>query len=162
MFFWFVATAFLAVLFIFDSPAIDYRFVILGGLLPLIEVPFGAPLILHTLLGSVVLLGLVMAATVGRRIRRRQLLGLPIGSFFFLVFGGAWTRTDLFWWPFAGLDGIAAGSFPEYDRPVGLLILLEAVGLVATIWIVVRFELLDRNRRDAFIKTGRLARELLR
>ncbi len=72
MFFWFVATVFLAVLFIFDSPAIDYRFVVLGGLLPLIEVPFGAPLILHTLLGSVVLLGLVMAATVGRRIRRRR------------------------------------------------------------------------------------------
>ena len=31
VFLWFAAVAFLAVLFVFDSPAVDYRFVMLGG-----------------------------------------------------------------------------------------------------------------------------------
>ena len=37
MFFWFVAAAVLLVLFVFDSPAVDYRWVAFGGVLPLAE-----------------------------------------------------------------------------------------------------------------------------
>ena len=98
------------------------RFVALGGVLPLVETVSGRPLVLHTLLGSVGLMVLVMAATVGRRVLRRRLLGIPIGSFIFLVAAGAWTRTELFWWPVAGLDGIAERPIPEFEptarRPV--------------------------------------------
>ena len=85
MLLWFVAAAVGAVLFVFDSPAVDYRFVAAGGVLPLLEAITGRPYILHTLLGSVALMTLVMAVTVGRRILRRRLLGIPIGTFVFLV-----------------------------------------------------------------------------
>ena len=94
MFLFFVAAAVLVVLFVFDSPAIDYRWVAAGGVLPLFETVTGRPLILHTLLGSVLLLSLVMALTVGQRLRRRAWLGVPIGTFVFLVVSGAWTRTN--------------------------------------------------------------------
>ena len=50
MFFWFVAAAVLLVLFVFDSPAVDYRWVAFGGVLPLAEAFTGRPWILHTLL----------------------------------------------------------------------------------------------------------------
>ncbi len=162
MFLWFVASAVLGVLFVFDSPAIDYRFVAVGGVTPLLETVSGRPLVLHTLLGSVGLMVLVMAATVGRRVLRRRLLGLPIGTFIFLVAAGAWARTDLFWWPVAGFDGIAGRPIPEFDHPVGVLLLFEGIGLVALVWLVRRFELHTEANRSVLLQTGRLPREHLR
>ena len=43
MFFWFVAAAVLLVLFVFDSPAVDYRWVAFGGVLPHAEAFTGRP-----------------------------------------------------------------------------------------------------------------------
>ncbi len=154
----FAAAAVLAVLFVFDSPAVDYRFVAVGGVLPLLEAITGRPLVLHTLLGSVVVMGLVMAVTVGHRVKRRRLLGVPIGMFVFLVASGAWTRTELFWWPAAGLDGLGAGPVPEYDRAPGVLVLLELVGVASLVWIVRRFELWRPDHRTRLLRTGRLPR----
>ena len=159
MLLFFLAAAVLAVLFVFDSPAIDYRFVAAGGVLPLLEAITGRPLVLHTLVGSVAVMTLVMAATVGRRVVRRRLLGIPIGTFVFLVASGAWTRTDLFWWPAAGLDGIAAGPVPEYDRAPVILVLLEVVGVASLVWLVRRFELWRPDNRSRLLRTGRLPRE---
>ncbi len=162
MFFWFVAAAVLGVLLVFDSPAIDYRFVALGAVLPLIETVSGRPLVLHTLFGSVGLMVLVMAVTVGRRVLRRRLLGVPIGTFIFLVAAGSWTRTDLFWWPAAGLDGIARRPIPEFDRPIGVLLLLELIGIAALVWMVRRFELASPSNRTVLVRSGWLPREELR
>lgn len=162
MFLWFVATAVLGVLFVFDSPAIDYRFVAAGGVLPLVETVSGRPLLLHTLLGAVALLAAVMATTVRRRVMRRRLLGLPIGAFVFLVAAGTWTRTELFWWPAAGLDGIAQRPPPEFDRPLEVLVLLELLGVAALVWLVRRFELTRPDHRASLVRTGRLPREHLR
>lgn len=158
MFFFFIAAAVLAVLFVFDSPAIDYRFVALGGVLPLMEALTGRPLVLHTLLGSVGLMTLVMALTVGRRILRRRLLGIPIGTFVFLVAAGTWTRRDLFWWPVGGLDGIAERPLPEFDRAPVVLVLLELAGIAALVWMVRRFDLTRADHRDDLRRTGRLPR----
>lgn len=158
MFFFFVAAAVLAVLFVFDSPAIDYRFVALGGVLPLGEAVTGRPLILHTLLGSVALMTLVMAATVGRRVLRRRLLGIPIGTFVFLVAAGTWTRSRLFWWPAQGLDGLGESPLPEFDRAPVVLVVLELVGIGALAWLVRRFELTRPDHRDQLRRTGRLPR----
>lgn len=158
MFFFFVAAAVLAVLFVFDSPAIDYRFVALGGVLPLAEALTGRPLFLHTLLGSVALMSLVMAVTVGRRIVRRRLLGIPIGTFVFLVAAGTWTRRDLFWWPVGGLDGIAERPLPEFDRAPVVLVLLELAGVAGLVWLVRRFDLTRPEHRDKLRRTGRLPR----
>jgi len=162
MFFWFVASAVLVVLFVFDSPAADYRFVALGAVLPLVEAISGRPLVLHTLLGSVGLLSLVMMATPGRRILRRQLLGMPIGSFVFLVVSGAWTRTGLFWWPMAGVDEIARGPLPEFDRPFALLVVMEILGVGSMLWLISRLRLRELENRRRLIHTGRFPKEHLR
>lgn len=158
MFFFFVAAAVFAVLFVFDSPAIDYRFVALGGVLPLLEVMIGRPLLLHTLLGSVGLMVIVMAVTVGRRILRRRLLGIPIGTFVFLVAAGTWTRRDLFWWPVGGFDGIAERPLPEFDRAPAVLVLLEVAGIAGLVWLVRRLDLMRPEHREELWRTGRLPR----
>ncbi|MDE0606191.1 MAG: hypothetical protein OXH78_03440 [Acidimicrobiaceae bacterium] len=152
----------IGVLIVFDSPAIDYRFVAGGAVLPLVEATTGRPLVLHTLTGSVTLLVLVMGLTVGSRLLRRRLLGVPIGTFVFLAASGAWTRTELFWWPFAGLDGIAAAPLPEFDRPPAILVLLELLGICAIVWLIRRFELAQPENRRTLLSSGRLPREHLR
>lgn len=154
----FVAAAVLAVLFVFDSPAVDYRYVALGGVLPLVEAVTGRPLLLHTLLGSVLLMTAVMLVTVGRRLLRRKLLGIPIGTFVFLVVAGTWTRSDLFWWPALGLDGIGQAPLPEFDRAPVVLVALEVAGIAATVWLVRRFELTRPDHRSELLRTGRLPR----
>ena len=88
MFFWFVAFSVLVVLAVFDSPAMDYRTVILGSVLPVVEVVVGRPFVLHTLLGSAAVLVLVVLATRGRRLSARRLVGLPIGLFLHRVADG--------------------------------------------------------------------------
>ena len=159
MFVWFVAAAVVGVYFVFDSAAVDYRFVALGGVLPLVETLAGAPLLLHTLRGTVALMALVMAATVRRRVRRRQLLGVPIGTFVFHVAAGVWTRSVLFWGPFAGLAGMAEPPMPAYDRPLTVLVLLEALGVAALVWLVRRFDLTAEPQRGELVRTGLLPRE---
>ena len=162
MFFWFVAAAVLLVLFVFDSPAMDYRWVAAGGVLPLVEAATGRPWILHTLLGSVLLLGIVMAATVGQRLRRRAWLGIPIGTFVFLIAAGVWFRSDLFWWPAGGFDAIGQGPLPEFDRPLAVLVGLEVVAIVALVVIGRRLGFDERRHREDFLRTGRVPRERLR
>ena len=162
MFVFFVAAAVVGVLVVFDSPAVDYRFVVGGSVLPLVEAATGRPLLLHTLIGSVALLTLVMALTMGSRLVRRRLLGVPIGTFVFLAASGSWTRTELFWWPFAGLDGIAAAPLPEFDRPLGVLVLLELLGICTVAWLILRFELTKPENRRKLLSSGRLPREHLR
>jgi hypothetical protein len=153
---WFVATAVLAVFFVFDSPALDHRVVALGAVLPLVEATTGRPWVLHTLIGSVGLLAVVMATTVGRRLLRRRLLGLPIGTFMFLVFSGAWARTALFWWPLKGFDEIGSGQAPELDRPIVVVVVLELVGLAGLVWLWRRYHLGTGPNRQRLVRTGRL------
>ena len=112
---------------VFRDPAIDYRLVVVGALLPdLVDAPFGGARVLHTLVASVVLLVGVMLATRHRRRARRRLLAVPIGTFLHLVLDGMWTRTETFWWPFLGrtLDG----RLPPLERPLAVLVAPGAGG----------------------------------
>lgn len=157
---WFAGGAFVLVWAVFRDTAIDYRLVMAGALLPdLVDAGFGGPRLPHTLLFSVGLLLAVMAATRGRRRLRRQLLALPIGTFLHLVLDGMWTRTEVFWWPGFGTAWVGAG-LPSLSRPVSLLLVQEAVGLLCLAWAVRRFELLEPERRALFLRSGRLARDL--
>ena len=158
MFFWFAAGGVLVVALVFGSGGVDYRVVALGSVLPLAESLTGSPWVLHTLVGSVVLLTGVMALTAGRgrRLRRRRWIGLPIGTLVFLVASGAWSRTALFWWPFAGGGGVGQGPPPEFDRPLAVLLALELAGIAALAWTAHRFNLSDPARRKTFLTTGRL------
>ncbi len=145
-----------AMWFVFRDPAIDHRVVLAGSLAPVaVEGPIGRPMVLHTLAGACVALVVVMAATVGRRRARRRWLGLPIGIFLALVAGGAWTSAELFWWP-AGGWAFPDVSLPELDRPVGVIVALEAMGAAALGWAYWRFGLTDAVRRRRFLRTGRL------
>ena len=79
MILWFAGVSFVFVWWVFRSPALDYRLVMLGSILPVGEVVLGGPRLMHTLLGPVALLLLIMLATQKRRLVRRRWIGIPIG-----------------------------------------------------------------------------------
>jgi membrane-bound metal-dependent hydrolase YbcI (DUF457 family) len=152
--------AFVLVWAVFKDTAIDYRLVMAGALLPdLVDVWFGGAAVLHTLAFSVGALVAVMVTTRGRRVARRRLLAVPIGTFCHLLLDAMWARTSTFWWPF--LDGgFEGGGLPSLSRPVPLLVVLEVAGAVALWWCVGRFRLFEPERRSVFLRTGRLGRDL--
>lgn len=160
MLLWFVGPAVAIVWMVFRSPMADHRMVALGALLPLLEALTGGPRVLHTLLGAVVALGVVMGLTRGRRLVRRRWLGIPIGLFLHLVLDGAFTRSELFWWPFLGFD-LGGGGLPELDRPLGVIVLLEVLGAAACWWCYQAFDLGNPRRREQFLRTGQIDRALL-
>ncbi len=154
---WFVGVSLALVWVVFQSPALDYRVVAAGSVLPVLDAATGGPNVLHTLVGSAVLLTVVMLATRGRRLVRRRWLGLPIGTFVHLVLDGTWTRSALFGWPFLGGDAFA-GGLPELDRPVVVIVVLDLAGAAALVWLYRGFGFGDRDRRRAFLRTGHLPR----
>lgn len=158
MFLWFAGGAFVLVWLVFRSPAVDYRLVVAGALLPLIELPFGSPRVLHSLTGAVALLGLAMLATPRRRLVQRRLVAIPIGVFIHLLLDGIWTDTRAFWWPFAG-TGWSDARLPELARG-GFDVVLEVAGAAALWWCWRRFRLFEPARRERFIRTGQLDRDV--
>lgn len=159
MLIWFAAGAVAIVWAVFQSPAIDQRTVALGAVLPMVETPWrDGPL--HSLLAAVLALGVVMVATIGRRLARRRWLGVPIGMFLHLVLDASWARKDVFWWPLRGW------GFPDEPPLVvsrGLWsVLLEVIGVGVAVWLWSRFGLDDVERRRLFLRTGQLDRSYVR
>ena len=161
MFIWFAAASFLIVAMVFDSPAVDYRIVMLGGVAPVFEGAVSGPWLLHTLAGGVAVFAVVVIATRGRRLAARRAVGLPIGLLLHLVLDGTWLSSSLFWWPFGGGRPLGEGRIPEFEH-LGTSLALEVVGVVLAIFLVRRFELAAPDRRRAFVRTGRLARDVMR
>jgi hypothetical protein len=157
---WFVGPSILIVWAVFSSPAADYRYVALGSLVPLLELPFGEPRILHSLTGAAVVMVAVMLGARGRRLVQRRLLGIPIGMLLHLVLDGAWTDTHAFWWPFAG-PSWSTSRLPELGRG-GWSVVLEVLGLAACAWAYRRFRLDEPERRAELLRTGRLGRDVQR
>lgn len=158
MLIWFATSSVVLTWAVFQSPQIDYRMVALGSVLPVVEVPFGAgPL--HSLLAPTIVLGVVMLATVRRRLVRRRWLGLPIGMYMHLVLDGAFTMTATFWWPFLGWS-FSPGSAPEVSRGAWSAV-LEVVGILVGLWAWRRFGLGDAGRRSRFLRTGQLDRAVM-
>lgn len=159
MILWFAGVSVVLVWQVFRSPALDYRLVMLGAVLPVGEIVFGGPRLMHTLLFAVVVLTVVMLATQKRRLVRRRLIGLPIGMLMHLVLDGVWAVSEVFWWPAFGL-GFGESGLPELDRPPGLIVLFELVGAAALVWCYRAFDFADPDRRRQFLRTGQLPREL--
>lgn len=138
---------------VFRDPAIDHRLLVAGALLPdAVDLAWGRPALAHTLLASCAVLTAVMVGTRGRRILRRRLLALPIGTFLHLVLDGVWTDAHLLWWPFFG------PGFPDGHllHPWGVVIVEECLGAWAIAWFVRHFGLSDRARLRSVWRTGRL------
>lgn len=154
MLLWFAVLAPVLVAEVFRSPMIDYRLVIVGALLPLVEVVVGRPSVLHTLAAPVVVLSLTMLTTVGRRLVRRRLLGVSIGLFLHLVLDGTWASAELFWWPAPGLtfDGL---DLPEATAP-GFRLVLEVIAVAVGVVAWRRYGLDDRAARQRFVRAGHL------
>ena len=157
MLIWFAVMSVVLTFLVFQSPAIDYRLVALGSLVPLAEVPFGAGA-LHSLLAPTLVLAVVMLFTRHRRLVRRQWLGLPIGMYLHRVLDLAWTRTEAFWWPLLGVE-YTDGAL-EAGRGMWSVV-MEVVGIVAGFWAYQRFGLADRARRERFLRTGQLDRSVM-
>jgi membrane-bound metal-dependent hydrolase YbcI (DUF457 family) len=156
---WFVGPSILIVWSVFRSPAADYRLVAAGALLPLVELPFGEPRLFHSLTGAAVLLGAVMLGARGQRLVQRRLLGLPIGVLMHLVLDGAWADTHGFWWPFLGTPW-SRSELPELGRGA-FDVVLELVGAAACWWGWRRFRLDEPDRRQLFLLTGRVGRDIV-
>jgi hypothetical protein len=153
--FWYAAGAVFLVWNVFQSPGIDMRFIAIGALLPLvIDAPLMRQAYAHALIAPIAALLVVMFATFGRghRLLRRRLLGLPIGWFCGLVLAGSWLHKEVFWWPLFGTSVPHVGLYP----PLGIALVLEAIGLAALAWCYTRFGLRDPRRRAEFLRTGRV------
>ncbi len=159
MFLWFVIVAPVLVAEVFRSPMIDYRVVAFGALLPVAELlVWWKPL--HSLVGAIVVLALVMAFTQGRRLVRRRWLGLPIGLFLHLMLNFVWTVDELFLWPFLGVanDGVTP---PLVARPLVVSLILELIALAVGWWAWRRYQLGDASNRQLLVKSGQLNRAVL-
>lgn len=154
MIIWFVVTSVLAVAIVFRSAGLDYRTVALGGLLPLVEAAFGGPRVLHSVVGAVTVLVLVMLGSRHRRLLRRRLLGIPIGLMCHLVFDGSFASTRIFWWPVSGWS-FADGQIPEI-RHLAVSLVLEVVGIAIAVWAWGALGLRDPAARRRFLDDGRL------
>lgn len=162
---WFVGVAVIIVWAVFRDPAIDYRVVMAGVLVPDVvdgivrEIGLGL-VPLHTLAGGALVLSAVMLATRGRRHARRRWLALPIGIFIHLLLDGVWTRTELFAWPLFGWSVADHSPLPWLDRAVPVVVAQEVIGAAALAWAWWRFRLGESERRRAFARTGRLGRDV--
>lgn len=155
MFFWFLGTAALSVWFIFRDDKFDYRVLALGALLPdVVDGVTGGAWIMHSVVTSVALLGVVMAVFRRGTVRRRRWLALPIGTFFHLVFDGAFNNTTVFWWPFAGFS-FNNSNIASFDR-LGLDIVLEIAGIAMLVWMWRTNNLSEPEPRQRFVRTGQL------
>lgn len=155
MLLWFIGTSVLTVWFVFGDPRFDYRPLIVGSVVPTaVDVWFGGRWLLHTLLASVGVLALAMLVSIGRRARRRVLIGFALGILLHLVFTGAWLHTDTFWWPFSGAQ-LGSTPLPESERGWWNLV-FEALGLAMVAWVVVRARLAESGPRREFIRSGHL------
>ena len=154
MFFWFVGTAVITVWYVFGDPRFDYRLLVVGAVLPLVDALFGGMRWLHTLAFSVAVLVVVMLVTIGRKPARQLLLGLAIGTFLHLVFDAAWATPDVFWWPLGGTS-FGGEALPEVRRG-WWNVPLEAIGLGIVVWAWRRAGLSRPSRRRHVLRSGKL------
>ena len=153
---WYAAGSVFAVWNVFQSAGLDFRVVALGALLPLVvDVPSAQQAYGHALLAPVAALAIVMVVTSGRgrRLLRRQVIGLPIGWLCGLVLSGAFASQRVFWWPAFGRDFGHVSLLPS--APV--VVIEELLGAAALTWIWTRFGLRDPSRRRDLLRRGRLA-----
>lgn len=155
MLLWFVGGSALIVWNVFRDPAIDYRVLAMGSLVPdVLDVASGHR-VAHSITVSIAVLVVLMLGTIGRRPLRKRLLMLPIGMLLHLALDGVFQSTRTFWWPITGLSPVA-GRIPSFHRGVLLNVAFEVAGALILRWFWKRFHLGDTEPRALFLATGRL------
>jgi len=152
------------------NAAIDYRFVIVGSVLPdLIDKPLGV-MVLRDELGNVRTLGhsllfvfLLLMASVGFRGGLRRALSLmAAGSAAHMVLDRLWMDTDTLFWPLLGWKRDSQNVSAWLEQSMDQLFsdpytyVSEAIGGVV-VAALLAFLLTNRGLRE-FVRTGRMAR----
>ena len=147
---------------------IDYRFILVGAVLPdVIDTPlaaaFGWPAgrgIAHTLLAPI--LAMVLVVVIFRGSARLRWFGLGVGWLTHLVGDGMWSAPRTFLWP---AFGSAFATSPREPYSVALLThplahwttwAGELVGAAILLWFFVAFELGRDGRLKLFATDGYL------
>lgn len=147
---------------------VDYRFVLLGAVLP--DVIDGATCwlydcgggrgIAHSLLANVVATVLIILLLRGET--RLAVFGIGVGWLLHLVGDAMWDGPQTFFWPVAGTDFATSPAEPySWDLFVDPRAHVwtwagELAGLVILAWFIVAFDLRDLERRRRFLRDGHL------
>lgn len=148
---------------------IDYRFIVLGGVLPdfvdgainalWLQEPAGRS-IAHTLAAVIVVA--VAILLVFRAERRLSVFGLAVGWLLHLVGDGMWQAPRTFYWPAFGADFAVRPAEPySWDLlvdPLGHALTWggELVGVAILAWFWIAFRLGEPDRRALFLRDGYL------
>ncbi len=155
MLLWFVATAIMAVWYVFRDPRFEYRLLIVGVLIPdVVDIALGGTKALHSVVAPVATMTAVVVASTGRKSWRKAALAVPIGMFLHLVFDGAFSNAKAFWWPVGGLN-FTDQRVPSLERG-WLNVVLELLGAAGLWWIWRTFALRRATRRRLFLRHGEL------
>ena len=148
---------------------IDYRFILVGAILPdLVDGVLGLFLfegssgrwVAHSILAVVVVT--VMIVVVLRGERRLAVFGIAVGWLLHLVGDGMWQAPLTFLWPAFGTDFSTTPREPySWDLvsdPLSHALTWggELVGLAVLAWFVVAFRLGEPDRRKTFLRDGYL------
>ena len=149
---------------------VDYRFVLLGAVLP--DLIDGASCAFydcgggrgaaHSLIANVAVTVLIILVLRGET--RLAVFGIGVGWLLHLVADGMWDAPKTFFWPLAGTDFAATpvepyswALFTDALSPPHVWVWAgEVVGLLILAWFWVAFELGDRARRARFLRDGHL------
>ena len=170
MIFWHSGLTMLIIWFVMrGNPRVDYRIVAVASLLPdLVDKPLGR-IIFRTryesgrIFGHTLLINLALFCILFfmRGKAKRTFTLIPISSLMHLAEDGMWSNPKTFWWPLFGtqfakepIGGGVLAFLNPLNHPVVLL--QEAIGLGAIVWLLAAHELLNREGVVSFLKTGKL------
>ena len=147
---------------------VDYRFVLLGAVLPDVidgvSCAFyecgGGRGVAHSLTANVLVTVAIILLFRGET--RLAIFGIGVGWLLHLVADGMWDAPETFFWPIAGSDFATTPAEPYswalFTEPLahGWVWLGELAGLAILAWFYVAFELGDPDRRRTFFRDGHL------
>ena len=149
---------------------VDYRFILLGAILPDVIDWIGCVFYecgggrgaAHSLLINVAVT--VAIILIFRGETRLSVFGIGVGWLLHLVADGMWDAPKTFFWPIAGTTFATSPSEPytwalftdALSPPHVFVWMNELIGLAALAWFWVAFDLKDPDRRRRFLRDGHL------
>ena len=147
---------------------VDYRFILLGAILPDVIDGIGCFFyecgggrgVGHSLLANVAVTVLIILFLRGET--RLAVFGIGVGWLLHLVGDAMWDAPKTFFWPVAGTEFATSSAEPYswalFTDPGAHLWTWagELVGLLILAWFVVAFDLRKPDRRHRFLRDGHL------